>query len=109
MLACLVELVRGDDGKSSWGIFEELPMVLIWPSLTPGPLQREAYECRWNKEDEEGAIMPAIDARTETLEAEDRPTTPRTLYMEVSKHSQVRCHVMQPHGARWASPTPTRA
>ena len=52
--------------------------------------QREAYEYRWNNEDEEMTIMPAIDAVLETPEVEasgvpteDRPPVPRRMYIRV--------------------------
>ena len=53
-------------------------------------VQREAYEYRWNKEDEEMAMMPTIDAVLDTPEVEtsgvpteDRPPVPRRLYIRV--------------------------
>ena len=53
-------------------------------------VQREAYEYRWNKEDDAMAIMQTIDAVLETPEVEasgvpteDRPPVPRRLYVRV--------------------------
>ena len=97
-------------------MLEELPLLPVWSSLNSGatecfldtdqPVERswsewwmgcvrhgpcsEAYEYRWNKEDEAMAIMQTIDAVLETPEVEapgvtteDRPRVPRRLYIRV--------------------------